>query len=464
MTILLPDLLYHDHAFRTGLAVAYDATSGRIDRVAKADSLGDAEVTRLPGRALIPGFINCHSHSFQRVIRGRTQWKPAHAEASDFWSWRLSMYQAVLSIEPDALYDVARFCFMEMLCAGYTTVGEFHYVQRNLAGGRYGDGNELAHRIIAAAESVGIRICLLNVCYATGAIDQPLWPEQRRFATPDVQQFLADTDALVGSMNNRTLVSVGVAPHSVRAVPRPWVREIHEYASERGMPLHMHVSEQPAEVEECVQVHGLRPGALLANDGILDARFTGIHGTHLDDAEIALFGAARASVCLCPTTERDLGDGLARIAGMINADVSLCIGTDSQSVIDPLEELRLIEYNERLRLLRRVVAARGYGSTDRLETAPVLMAIGGTGGAKSLGIHAGAFETGMAADFAAINLEHDGMTGWDAETLGPLLTLSAPASVVSDVWVGGVQRVHNGRHADREAVSDAFRRVARLQK
>ncbi len=463
MTIVLPDLLYRDDAFYSGLAVEYDETTGRFTRVLDALETGDGTVVELRGRALIPGFINGHSHAFQRLIRGRTQWKPTGPVSSDFWSWRSSMYDAVLTIEPSALYDVARFCFMEMLRAGYTTVGEFHYVQRDPSGATYADPNELARRVVAAAESVGIRICLLNVCYATGGINQPLWSEQRRFATPDIDAFLTNTEALAAAVVGSPLVTVGVAPHSIRAVPREWLGELHRFTATRGLPMHMHVAEQPAEVDACMQEYGLRPGHLLAEDGVLDGNFTAIHGTHLDDTEISLFGRARAGVCLCPTTERDLGDGLARIEQFVAQRVALCIGTDSQTIIDPLEELRLIEYHERLRLLRRVVIGGTHGDHGRFETSPLLMSIGTAGGAHALGLATGSFEPGLAADFVAIDLDHSALTGWEPDTLGALLTLSAPASVISDVWVQGEQRIMAGRHIDQDEITSAYSEVARKQ-
>ncbi len=464
MPILLPDLVYRDDAFYPGLAVEFDESSGQIVRVAHSLELPeDAEVVRMRGRALMPGFINCHSHSFQRLIRGRTQWRPSGPSSSDFWSWRASMYSAVLTIEADALYAVSRFCFLEMLRAGYTTVGEFHYLQRDPSGAAYADPNELAHHVMAAAESVGIRICLLNVCYATGGINEPLWAEQRRFATPALGEFIAATEELAAESVGHPLFSVGMAPHSVRAVPRAWIRDLHAYAATRDLPFHMHVSEQPAEVNACIAEYGMSPGHLLAEDLILDGNFTAVHGTHLTGQEIELFGQARSSVCLCPTTERDLGDGIARMSDLVQARVSMCIGSDSQTVIDPLEEIRLVEYHERLRSLRRVVVATPHGAHKRFETAPVLLSIGTSGGARSLGINAGAFEPGLMADFVAVDLDHASLTGWDAESLGSLISLSAPASVIRDVWVNGVQRVADGVHAEEHAITDAYRDVAGKQ-
>jgi formimidoylglutamate deiminase len=461
MAILLPDLLYRDDAFYSGLALEYDEAAGRIVRIVHSLEIDVRDAIELRGRALMPGFINAHSHSFQRLIRGRTQWKPSGPASSDFWSWRSSMYNTALSIQPDALYDVSRFCFLEMLRAGYTTVGEFHYLQRDPAGAPYTDPNELANHVIAAAESVGIRICLINVCYATGGINAPLWAEQRRFATPELDPFINATEQLARNTIGRPLLSVGVAPHSVRAVPRPWIRELHKLAATRDLPFHMHVSEQPAEVQACVTEYGMRPVELLCDDEVIDARFTAVHGTHLADNEIGMLGDARANVCLCPTTERDLGDGLARISDLVHAQVILCLGTDSQTIIDPLEEMRSIEYHERLRLLRRVVVATSHGVNKRYETAPLLMSIGMSGGARALGLKAGSLEAGMEADFIAIDLDHPSLAGWDTDSLGALVTLTAPASVVSDVWVGGVQRVSDGHHADEDGITTMYCAAAR---
>jgi formimidoylglutamate deiminase len=350
-----------------------------------------------------------------------------------------------------------------MLRAGYTTVGEFHYLQRDPAGRPYNDPNELAKHVIAAAESVGIRICLLNVCYATGGINEQLWAEQRRFATPDIDGFINATEQLARETIGHPLMTAGIAPHSVRAVPRGWIRTLHDTAVMRDLPLHMHVSEQPAEVTACEAEYGMRPAELLAEDGILDGRFTAVHGTHMNEHEIGLLGAAQSSVCLCPTTERDLGDGLARISDLIRARVSLCVGSDSQTTIDPLEEIRSIEYHERLRTLRRVVVANSHGDHKRYETAPLLLSIGSSGGARSLGINAGGFETGMLADFIGIDLDHPSLAGWQGDSLGALIALSAPTSIVSDVWVNGVQRVTAGKHDNDEGITERYRMIARHQ-
>lgn len=471
--IFLPELLYHDGRFLPGWGVEVAEAGGRIVRVApEAELLGrggqggagepaadDVVVERLSGRALMPGFINGHSHAFQRVIRGRTQWRPASAPHADFWSWREAMYAAALALSPEEVYDVSRACFLEMLRAGYTTVGEFHYLQRDPDGARYADPNELAHRVIAAAESVGIRIVLLNVCYATGGIERPLLPEQRRFNTPDPELYLADTDLLRQAWAGHAGVTVGVAPHSVRAVPRAWLPELHSWARAHDLPFHIHASEQPAEVEAAVAAWGLRPVELLAEEGVLDERLTAVHATHLTPAEVALLGAAGATVCACPTTERDLGDGFLQSFELLAAGAQIALGTDSQTVIDPLEEMRLVEYHERLRRLQRVILTVP-GGADRLENAPPLLEMGTSAGARALRLEAGRIETGHLADLVAVDLEHPTLAGCTAEYLAATLALSAPAAVISDVWVGGVRLVEGGRHPLDDEAPARLRRVA----
>ena len=453
--ILAPDLVYIDGAFVDGVVIEIDEATGRIRR-AGAGSIG--EVVRLPRRAIVPGFVNAHSHSFQRAIRGRTQWKPVSERAADFWSWREQMYAAALTFSPDQVETVARACFIEMLKAGYTTVGEFHYLQRDRDGKAYNDPNELAKRVITAATDVGIRIVLLNVCYATGSINEPLRREQARFATPDLDAFLADTVALRDGLRSET-ATVGIAPHSVRAVPREWLAPLAAAAASMNMPLHMHVNEQPAEVVACEAAYGMRPIELLHAEGVLSHRFTGVHGTHADAHEIALLGAVRAHVCACPTTERDLGDGLLPAAEVLNAGAGICIGTDSQTVIDPWEEVRLIEYHERLRSLKRVVLTKQIG--NRLETAPVLIDAGTRAGAASLRIDAGRIAENCAADLVGVDLSHPSLAGWTRTSLAAMLAHSAPANVVADVWVGGRQVVREGRHPQEVAVFRRYENVVR---
>jgi formimidoylglutamate deiminase len=480
MAVLSPDLIYRDGSFQTGLAIEYSVDSGSIGRIISADQ-ASADAVRLKGRALLPGFVNAHSHAFQRVIRGRTQWRRGGGREEDFWSWREAMYAAALGMSPDDVFAVSRHCFMEMLLAGYTTVGEFHYLHRDAAGARYENANELAERVIDAAEEVGIRIRLLDVAYASGGIGEALRPEQRRFATPVLERYLVDVDALAGAVSDRPLVTVGVAPHSLRAVPVDWLAPVHAFARERDMPFHVHASEQRAEVTACEAAYGRRPVELLVDRGVLDARTTVVHATHVTEGEVALLGGGGATICACPTTERDLGDGFLEAEALLREGATIALGSDSQTVIDPLEEMRLVEYHERLRKMRRVILAgrqprtraepartradvaqtRAEPAQTRADVAPALLAMATSAGARSLWIAAGALEPGSFADFCAIDLDHPALTGWTVDSLGALLALCAPPDVITDVWVGGVQRVSKRRHPEQEEAVAAFREVSR---
>lgn len=525
--VLVPDLVWDGECFREGWAVSCDPGTGRIDGVGRVEEVAEGiarsegagssgpreapedeggvgeprergvarkdesrpprpTVERLPGRALLPGFVNAHSHAFQRLIRGRTQWKPAGEPEADFWSWRETMYAAASSLSPKDVFVASRWCFLEMLRAGWTTVGEFHYLHRDPEGRPYDDPGELALRVVAAARDVGIRIALLNVCYATGGIGKLLASRQRRFATPDLEGYTRDTEALAGALADDPLTTVGAAPHSVRAVPREWMRPLGEWARSRGMPLHMHVSERPREVADCRAAHGLPPVALAAEEGLLDGRFTGIHATHLAPEEVRLLGQAQGTACLCPTTERDLGDGIPPSSELSAAGAGFALGSDSHTVIDPFEEMRLVEYHERLRSLGRVLLTRrGDGPApdgggrdrtadvgdrhrspdgsdrDRLRVAPGLLSCATRGGARSLGLELGALRKGAAADMVAVDLRHRALAGWTPDILDACLAFSATSEVVTDVWVAGTRRVRKRQHPREPEARSAFDLLAR---
>jgi formimidoylglutamate deiminase len=459
--VLVPDVTWRAGAFEGGVGVAI-GPDGRIAAVGPAEDLAGAAGARrepLPRRALLPGFVNGHSHAFQRLLRGRAQWRPVDGEA-DFWTWREAMLALASSLSPDDIEAASRFAFLEMARAGFTAVGEFHYLRRDPAGLPYTNPHEIADRVIAAARDVGLRITLLDAAYAAGGIGAPLEPTQRRFATPDVDGFLAQLDDLRARWSDDPLVAVGAAAHSVRAVPRAALASIAEWAHARGTPLHAHVSEQMAEVSACVRAHGCRPVELLAEEGFLSPAFTAVHATHVDAAEIALLGGARASVCACPTTERDLGDGVLPSALLAAGGVDLALGTDSQVVVDPFEEMRALEGHERLWTRRRV--AHGVARDGRWEAGPALLAMGMAHGARALGIEAGVIAPGAWADLVAVDLDHPALAGWSEATLAAHLALAAPAAAVADVWVGGVRRVEGGRHRlDGEAAAAFARIVAR---
>ena len=298
-----------------------------------------------------------------------------------------------------------------------------------------------------------------NVAYATGGIGEPLRPEQRRFATPDLERYLRGTIDLVESIAAHPLASAGVAPHSIRAVPLHWLRPIHAMAYGFDLPFHMHASEQPAEVSACLSAYGRRPIEVLAEQGVVDDLFTAVHATHITHNEIALLSADGPHVCACPTTERDLGDGFLAGEELVRGGARLALGTDSQIMIDPFAEMRLLEYHERLRKLRRVVLARDQGD-GTMSAAGVLLDAATAGGARSLRIDGGTIAPGALADLVAIDLGHRALAGADARSLAAMLALAAPAGVVSDVWVNGVRRVQEAQHPREREAQEAFRRVA----
>ncbi|HYN85840.1 MAG TPA: formimidoylglutamate deiminase, partial [Pyrinomonadaceae bacterium] len=396
-----PELLYAGGRFRRDSALLCDTSTGRVVGVLELADLRELTGGRIPegepvvitvpdagvvcstrfvrlrGRALLPGMVNAHSHAFQRVIRGRTEMRSA-ASSDSFWTWREMMYSAASRLTPEDLYDASRMAFAEMLLSGITTVGEFHYLHRTPEGELYDDANLLSKRVSAAARDAGLRLALLRVAYARSGFRQPPDERQRRFIEPDPERFISHTDALRSDIEHESRADerhdasraaaaadagpvpsawVGVAPHSVRAVPVEYARAVAEYAASRAMPVHMHVAEQPAEVEACAAETGRTPVALLADEGLLGARFTAVHAVHVSDEEVAALAGARASVCACPTTERNLGDGIVPADLFLAAGVSVALGTDSHAQIDLLEDARELEYHLRLTTLRRNVLA-----------------------------------------------------------------------------------------------------------
>jgi formimidoylglutamate deiminase len=262
------------------------------------------------------------------------------------------------------------------------------------------------------------------------------------------------------SVSHRSRMSVAIAAHSLRAVPRDWLPRLRDWAAAHRTPFHMHVAEQTAEVESCRAEYGMRPIELLAADGLLDDRFTAIHATHVDEKELFAIGESGATVCACPTTERDLGDGFLRGYDLMEAGAHIALGSDSQTMLDFFEEMRIVEYNERLQRRRRNVIAAPTGP-DRAEPAHALLAHATSNGARSLGLDAGRITAGAHADFQTIDLTHPVIAGWTDDTLAAMVTFCAPTDAVADVWVGGVRRVTDSRHALDGVGVITFRDVVR---
>ena len=300
----------------------------------------------MANRLTIPGFVNAHSHAFQRALRGRT-------EGGDFWAWRNAMLELADRQTSERVRIDYEQVYREMRAAGYTAVGEFHYL-----------GFEQALAAAEAAEAAGITFVLLYAAYARGGLD--------RFRQASTAEYLNQVENLRGRG-----IEVGVAPHSVRACTPNWLAQIGSYAVEHGLALHVHADEQPREIEECIEEHGIRPIELLAKHGCLGPRTTVVHATHADDAELDLLAQSGSRICVCPTTEANLGDGYVPVGRILERGIALCIGSDSNARIDPLEELRELEGIGRRSALRRNVI-----------DPDTLLSIGSRGGAESLGIDA----------------------------------------------------------------------------
>jgi formimidoylglutamate deiminase len=432
----LPDLIYLDGRFESGRAIVCD-DAGNIVRIAASEEVPDA--IRLSGRALLPGMVNAHSHAFQRVIRGRTEHRSEHSTDS-FWTWREQMYAAANRLEPEEIYDVSRMAFLEMALTGITAVGEFHYIHHQRDGSPYSDPNLLEREVIRAARDVGIRIALLRVAYARAGYQTEPNPLQIRFIeqTPDV--YLKHLEQLLGApeLSDGT-AWVGVAPHSVRAVPLDYLKTIVAFANERALPVHMHVAEQPAEVSACIEEYGRSPVALLETEGLLSKRFTAVHAIHVTPKAIASLARAGAFVCACPTTERNLGDGVVPVDAYLDAGVRISLGSDSQIQIDLLEDARELEYHLRLQKMQRNVLAP--------ELARKLFDCATINGAVSIGLHGGGkIEVGSPADFFTVDLEDLSIAGADPDSLLTNIVFSLSRTAVRDVVVGGKQIISHGLH------------------
>jgi formimidoylglutamate deiminase len=441
-TLVRPELLYSQGAFTGGQAFLV-SPQGNI--VAAGDGLS-AETVSLARKAVLPGFVNTHSHSFQRLIRGKSESRAMSGR--DFWSWRGTMYHAAAHLDPEEVYDVARMAFLEMLLGGTTTVGEFHYLH-NAPGGRpYDDPNLLSKQVIAAAQSVGIRIVLLRSAYMRSGYDLPPDPGQIRFFE-SATQFIENMEALAAATN----VPVGAAPHSLRAVPLRELKEIAAWTRARKLPLHMHVAEQIAENEACLREYGLTPVALLGREGLLGPDFTAVHAIHITAEEIGLLARSGATVCSCPTTERNLGDGVIVADQVMREGIGIALGSDSQAQIDPLEDARELEYHLRLDRQQRAILDQ----IGKQTLASRLFECATVNGARSLGVHAGELSVGSLADFFTVDLHDASIAGHSGEDLLPLVVFSLDRTAIRDVVVNGSWVVRDGRHPLQEEIVSRYK-------
>jgi formimidoylglutamate deiminase len=430
MKHLSPDYVYTPQGLQANMVVSI-TDDGRIASISQhvdTQRIAPSEIFPLHDIALLPAFVNTHSHVFQRALRGHTH-RPL-SKHDTFWTWRNAMYAEAQKLNPDVLYTSALRTYREMLAAGYTSVGEFHYVHHQSDGQPYADPNIMAEAVIRAGKDAGIRVVLLMAAYAQSGFNQPPEGMQRRFCDASIDAYLDRVEAL-----RLKGESIGVAPHSVRAVPGGWFRAIAEYSLTHKLPLHVHAGEQRAEIEQCLTIQGFRPIELLERFGALGTLTTIVHATHANDAEIALLKQRSCTVCVCPTTEGDLGDGIAPYAELLAAQISLAIGSDSNTRLDPVEELRWAEYSARMRYQRRRVLVDG----ELASPGPLLLEYGTRRGATALGIETGTIAPGMLADFIAIDMRHPSLAGWSTRDFLDSLFFGASANVIAGTWVQGQQ-------------------------
>jgi formiminoglutamate deiminase len=406
--------------------VLIEVDGERIASVESGVTTPVRNAARLNGITL-PGLANTHSHAFQRALRGH-----AHSDRGDFWTWRQAMYEVASRLDPDLYLALARATYGEMALAGITCVGEFHYLHHGPGGTPYSDPNAMGRAMIQAAREAGIRITLLDAGYLQGGIGEELAGAQRRFGDGNAAAWAARVSELEEDEGAR----LGAAIHSVRAVDPASAALVAEWAADREVPLHAHVSEQPAENEASLDAYGSTPTGVLAEAGAVGKRFTAVHCTHLDDADFHVLGEAGTTCCVCPTTERDLADGVAEAERLRSAGIELALGSDSNAVIDLFEEARAVELDERL-----VRGKRGLNqATEMLRAAT-------QGGHASLGwAEAGRIEVGAIADLVTLRLDAPRLAGTRPATAVEAAVFAATAADVDRVVISGSDVVRDGAH------------------
>jgi formimidoylglutamate deiminase len=487
----LPDLIFTGERFESGLALVCNS-HGAIVRLAHVGELNEEKRINLPKRALLPGMVNSHSHAFQRVLRGRTEYRSSN-QFDSFWTWRELMYSAATRLTPEDIYDASRMAFLEMALQGITAVGEFHYLHYQPDGQPYDDQNLPAKEVVRAASDAGLRIALLRVAYARPGFRTGPNPRQLRFIESDPKVYLKNLEKLIGELTRGISPSVregssmqvrygdlpdgrastppatawvGVAPHSVRAVPLDYLRQVIAYANQNNLKIHMHVAEQPAEVSACIEEHGRSPIALLQTEGLLSERFTAVHAIHVTPKAIPAFATTGAMVCACPTTERNLGDGVVPADEYLKHKVPICLGTDSHAQIDLFEDARELELHLRLQKLERAMLSvrsptvrEGSDASPNgraSDTAELLFDCATKNGARSIGAPGGTLEPGKAADFFTIDLDDPSIAGAATDTLLASIVFALSRAAVREVVVSGKPIVSEGQHLLQEEIVGRF--------
>lgn len=438
----LPDLVYTGEKFEAGLAFFADSV-GRITRFSR-EPADLAQARRLEGQAALPGLVNVHSHGVQRAFRGRLENRGTEATT-------VIEQKALARISDEDVFDIARMAFMEMLLSGVTCVGEFHYLHHRADGTAWPDPAHLSRELMRAAHDVGIRIALLRVAYARGDFRADAGSAPARYRTGAVEQFVRETEALRAGVEKEFPVDeawLGVGVQSLAAVPLDQIKVIATYARSQRLRLHAHISATVAENAGCVAELGKTPIALLAEQGVIDKRFTAIEAAHLTDEEIRILGAARASVGLSPSSSQSLGNSLPLVEALLAAGAGVAFGSDSNLQIDLLKEARLLELQLR--------STRGTRTGMGPESATALFHAATVTGARSLGATGGALEVGRPADFFTVNLYDPSIAGADPSSLLAAMLCALERRAIRDVWVGARQRISNGRHVAHGPIVGRF--------
>jgi formiminoglutamate deiminase len=408
----------------TESGVLMEVRGGRFASVTAGVSVPPPGSERLPG-VTMPGLANAHSHAFHRALRGRT-----HERPGSFWTWRDLMYDVAARLDPDLHRRLARAVYAEMAQAGFTAVGEFLYLHHGPEGVPYSDPNEMGLALIEAAGEAGVRLTLLDALYLRDGFDAPLAGPQLRFGDRNAECWMDR----VSRLKDGDRVRIGAAVHSVRAVGVEGIEVAARWAADRDLLLHAHVSEQEREQRDCVERLGRTPLGVFDDAGALGPRFTAVHGNHFCPADISMLASAAGRLCSCPTTERDLGDGIGPFHAAHAAGVSLCAGTDSHAVIDGFEEARAMEMDS-----RSASGKRGRFSPDALATAVT------AGGMDAIGWEAGSLAPGRLADFVNVRMDGIRTAGVNTSLVAGVL-FAATAADVHTVVVGGKPVVADGRH------------------
>ncbi len=434
---------WHGHAWQADLRLAVDVDG----RLAPAVDAGEAL-----GRWVLPGMANLHSHAFQRAMAGLTERRGSGSDS--FWTWREAMYGFAAALDPESLQAIAAQLYVEMLKAGYTQVCEFHYLHHQPDGMPYAQREAMSLALIEAAKEAGIALTLLPVLYMSGGFDgRALAPRQRRFGHAEVSDYVRLLETL--RAHESADLRVGIALHSLRAVPEVAMRTLLATGAARDCPIHIHIAEQLGEVQDCLAVRGARPVEWLLDHAEVDVRWCLVHATHLTGHETSRLARSGAIAGLCPTTEANLGDGLFPLADYLDAGGTLGIGSDSHISVSPVEELRWLEYGQRLLTRHRHIAARGEGES----VGETLWSAAMRGGALAAGLPVGALAPGKRADLLVLDDEAPLLAARDATSAMDSVLFAGNVPLVRHVMCGGRWVVRDFHHHDEARIATRYRQV-----